>query len=62
MKSDKIICNCMNVTDSMIKEAVNAGANTLEEVQSATGAGNVCGVCLDEVERYVEAFIKERDN
>ena len=62
MKLDKIVCNCMSVTNGMIKEAVNAGASTLEEVQAATGAGTVCGVCLSEVERLVAFFVSERDN
>lgn len=36
IKLDKIVCNCMSVTNRMIKEAVDAGASTLEEVQAAT--------------------------
>ena len=51
----------MSVTNGMIKEAVDAGANTLEEVQEATGAGTVCGVCLDDVQRLVDHFVAERN-
>ena len=61
MNLDKIVCNCMSVTNGMIKEAVDAGANTLEEVQEATGAGTVCGVCLDDVQRLVDHFVAERN-
>lgn len=61
MNLDKIVCNCMSVTNGMIKEAVDAGASTLEEVQEATGAGTVCGVCLDDVQRLVDHFVAERD-
>lgn len=61
MVSDIVVCNCMHVTVDMIKEAVYDGANSLEEVQLATNAGTVCGVCLDEVERLTNFFIKERD-
>ena len=43
MDYDKIVCNCMGVTNGMIKEAVDAGAKTVAEVQDATGAGTVCG-------------------
>ena len=57
----KVVCNCLGVTNGMIKEAVDAGASTLEEVQNATGAGTVCGVCIDDVERLVEFFVAERD-
>lgn len=59
MNLDKIVCNCMSVTNGMIKEAVDAGASTLEEVQEATGAGTVCGVCLDDVQRLVDHFVAE---
>ena len=51
----------MSVTSGMIKEAVDGGANTLEEVQTVTGAGTVCGACLEDVERLVEHFVAERD-
>lgn len=61
MDFDEIICNCMSVTSGMIKDAVDDGANTVEEVQEATGAGTVCGSCLEEVQRLVEQFVKERD-
>lgn len=49
----------MSVTSGMIKEAVDAGARTLEEVQEATGAGTVCGACLDEVKVLVDHFTSE---
>lgn len=61
MDLEKIVCSCMSVTNGMIKDAVDSGANTLEEVQDITGAGTVCGVCLDDVQRLVDFFVKERD-
>ena len=61
MNLDNIVCNCMSVTSGMIKDAVDAGASTLEEVQSATGASTVCGACLEDVERLVQYFVSERD-
>jgi len=62
MNSDKIVCHCLGVTNGMIKDAIDAGANTLEEVQEATGAGTVCGVCLENVENLIKSFVAERDN
>lgn len=59
MDFNKTVCFCMSVTSGMIKEAVEAGAKTLEEVQAATGAGTVCGSCLEDVRRLVEEFTKE---
>lgn len=62
MDLNKIVCNCLNVTNGMIKDAVNNGANTLEEVQEITGAGTVCGSCIDNVQHLVEQFVTERSN
>lgn len=60
MNLDKIVCNCMSVTNGMIKDAVESGASTLEEVQEITGAGTVCGACLDDVQRLVDEFVSEK--
>ena len=59
MNLEKIVCNCMGVTSGMIKEAVEKGARTLEEVQDVTGAATVCGACLEDVERLVAYFVSE---
>ncbi len=61
MNLEKVVCNCMNVTSGRIKEAVDSGASTLEEVQEATGAGTVCGACLEDVQRLVDYFVEQRD-
>jgi NAD(P)H-nitrite reductase large subunit len=61
MKLDKIVCDCLGVTNGMIKDAVDAGASTLEEVQEKTGASTVCGACLENVQRLVDFFVEERD-
>ena len=37
------------------------GATTLEEVQEATGAGTVCGACLEDVQRLVDQFVGEKE-
>lgn len=59
MDFDNVVCSCLNITNGMIKDAVEAGATTLEEVQEKTGAGTVCGVCLDDVQHLVEQFVAE---
>lgn len=46
----------MSVTNGMIKEAVEAGAVTLEQVQEATGAGTVCGACLENIQHLIDEF------
>ena len=62
MDMDKVVCDCMSVTNGMIKEAVENGASTLEEVQEVTGAGTVCGGCVDDVQRLVDYFTTQRDS
>ena len=61
MNPDKIVCHCCEVTNGMIKDAVDNGADTLEAVQEATGAGSVCGRCQKDIETLIKAFISERD-
>jgi bacterioferritin-associated ferredoxin len=59
MDMDKIVCNCLGITNGQIKDAVKNGARTLEEVQDATGAGTICGVCMEDVQHLVDEFISE---
>ena len=61
MDYDKIVCNCLNITNGMIKEAVDSGADTLEKVQAATGAGTVCGACIEDLQHRVDEFVSERN-
>ena len=61
MDMDKIVCNCYSITNGGIKEAVDNGATTLEEVQEATGAGTICGACLEDVQRLVDEFVAEKE-
>lgn len=56
MDLNEVVCTCLGVTKGAIKEAVEAGSHTLEEVQEATGAGTVCGACLDDIKQLIEEF------
>ena len=62
MKPDKIVCECLGITNGMIKDAVDNGASTLEEVQEVTEASTICGACTDDVQRLVDFFVSERDS
>lgn len=61
MDLERIVCNCQAVTVGAIKEAVDSGADTVEEVQGITGAGTVCGACLEEVEKLVKSLAAQRN-
>jgi len=55
-ETTKIICQCMNVTDQEIEEAVLEGVRDLEGLQEATKLGTVCGLCKDEAEKLIEEY------
>lgn len=40
------ICLCKGVSDRQIRQAIRAGARTVEEIGRATAAGTDCGKCL----------------
>ena len=60
MNLDKVVCHCLNITNGMIKEAVENGARTWKDVQEQTGASTVCGACLEDVQRLVDFFVSEQ--
>lgn len=61
MNLEKTVCYCMKISYRKIKEAVDSGASTLQEVQQSTGAGTVCKKCCDNLQRLIDDFIYERD-
>ncbi|MBQ7795782.1 MAG: (2Fe-2S)-binding protein [Lachnospiraceae bacterium] len=60
MNLEDVVCSCFNITNGMIKDAVDSGATTFEEVQEITGVGTACGICIDDVQRVVDYFATER--
>ncbi|MFT5235393.1 MAG: bacterioferritin-associated ferredoxin [Shewanella sp.] len=40
------VCLCHAVTDSQIKEAVNQGDSSLNDVKRRLGVGDQCGKCV----------------
>jgi len=55
----RTVCQCMNVTDHEIEEAVLDGARTYLELQEKTKLGTVCGQCKEEAVRLLEQYKKE---
>jgi nitrogen fixation NifU-like protein len=55
----RTICQCMNVTDHEIEEAVLEGARSLIELQEHTKLGTVCGQCRDEAVELMNDYIKK---
>lgn len=49
-----LICHCLCVFDRDIRQAVREGAETVEEVGDACGAGAGCGGCRSAVAEIIE--------
>ena len=54
MDRDDIICPCVDVTVGEIMDAYEDGATTVDAVKDATGAGSICGACLDNIKNYLQ--------
>ena len=48
------ICLCRAVTDAQVKEAIDAGAQTVEAVTKACCAGDDCGACHGTIADLIE--------
>lgn len=46
MEDSKVVCGCYKVTEQDLKNAINNGANSFEEVQAITKVGTGCGRCV----------------
>lgn len=46
MDDSEVLCHCFSITAGDIKEAIENGASTFEEIQDVTGFGSACGSCL----------------
>jgi nitrogen fixation NifU-like protein len=55
----KIICQCMNVTDHEIEDAVLEGVRTYLELQEHTKLGTVCGQCKDAATELMQRYIQK---
>jgi NifU-like protein len=52
-----VICNCLNITDKDIEQAVKDGARNWEQLQAATKIGTVCGGCKPRAEELLHEFV-----
>jgi len=54
----RIVCQCMNVTDLEIEDAVLEGARTFYELQEHTKLGTVCGQCEEEATALLGEYVE----
>ncbi len=53
----RTVCQCMNVTDHDIEEAVLEGARTFYELQEHTKISTVCGLCKEDAEAELQKYV-----
>lgn len=58
-KEARIVCECMNVTDKEIENAVLEGARSYYELQEMTKLGTVCGKCKEKATELLKKYIDE---
>lgn len=55
---NKVLCECFNVTEEDVKNAINDGVTTFEELQKKTSMGTECPPCTIASKAYFEEMIK----
>lgn len=59
----KYICTCMDILYTELKKTIlEQNLTTLEEVQEKTGAGTVCGSCIDDILALLEEIKTNNNN
>ena len=54
------VCICQGVTDRQIREVVEHGACTLQDVQCKLPVGMCCGRCENTAQQIVNEYVAER--
>ncbi|RKP44607.1 nitrate reductase [Trinickia fusca] len=54
VRKARIVCNCKQVTQTQIESAIAARAS-LEDMKATLGCGTVCGSCVPEIKRLLNA-------
>ncbi|MCP5171563.1 MAG: FAD-dependent oxidoreductase [Pseudomonadales bacterium] len=57
-----VVCQCNNIAQGMLIDAVEAGCESIKSLQQKTGAGTVCGSCIPLLEQLSTAGIREKDS
>ena len=49
-----LVCHCHAVNDHTIRQCVNNGARSENDVREACGAGGTCGSCRPAIDQLIE--------
>ncbi|MFL0805336.1 MAG: bacterioferritin-associated ferredoxin [Agarilytica sp.] len=53
------VCLCKGITDSQIRDAVDAGAESVREVRNELGVSTQCGRCVSHVREIVKSTLED---
>jgi bacterioferritin-associated ferredoxin len=53
------VCICRAVTDKVVKATIRAGAETVDAVANACGAGGDCGGCRGAIDAMIDEEVHE---
>lgn len=54
-----IVCICQNVSDKAIRQALEDGAGSMQEIRAQLGVGSCCGKCNAFAKTLVRAHIED---
>jgi len=58
-KASRVVCTCFNVTEDVIKEAIEVnGLKTIEDITNYTKAGGACGRCKGDIQKLIDKYSK----
>jgi len=55
-----IVCHCRVVSDRQVRAAIEHGAEHIEQITAACGAGSDCGGCHQRLEKMLDTACRER--
>lgn len=59
MAQDVLICNCNEIyRNEIIKAIEEKKCKTVEEIGETTGAGTICGGCIDDIQEVLDEYYK----
>lgn len=58
----RVVCTCFNVTEDVIKEAIEVnGLTTVEDITNYTKAGGACGRCKGDIQKLIDKYAKKNE-
>ncbi len=55
---DRVVCNCQRVSESVLREAIDRGADSVAALGEVTRAGTGCGSCKSELGQLIASLKK----